>query len=96
MIPNDLVEYDTLEVKMRVIPTFKKGPWDNYELEAYVKVYNIVRFMEEVLVHNEVVFWNKISHRLYKLGIYRDAESCKAKVRYVLKSNEITCIICLP
>ena len=81
IIPKDLVEYDTLEIKMRVIPTFKKGPWDYYELENLVKVYNIVRFVEAVHVHDEHVFWEKVSIRLYRLGIYRDPETCKNKVR---------------
>ena len=74
------MEYDSIEQKMRVIPTFKKGPWDIYELENLVKVYNIVRFMEPVTAHNEFVFWKNVSDRLYRLGIYRDPESCKEKV----------------
>ena len=94
VIPKDLVEYDTLEIKMRVIPSFKKGPWDHYELENYVKVYNIVRFMEEVYFHNEVIFWNRISQRLYRLGIYRDADSCKQKVNKVDEIRKpLSCII---
>ena len=65
---------------MRVIPTYKTGPWDMYEVENLVKVYNIVHFIEEAHTHNEFVFWHNVSNHLFKLGIYRNAESCKEKV----------------
>ena len=90
VIPKDLAEFDTLELKMRVIPTFKKRPWDNYELETLVKVYNIVRFVKDVHGHNEHTFWNKVSQRLYRLGIYRDAQCCKDKVRAHTDPKPIT------
>ena len=57
-----------------------------YELETYVKVYNIVWFVKEVHVHDEIKFWDNVSHRLYKLGTYRNTESCKEKVRNVMES----------
>ena len=87
MIPKDLVEYDTLELKMRVILTFKTGRWDTYKLETLVKVYNIVRFVEEVHAHDEWGFWKQVSQRLYKLGIYQDPDTCKEKVREVALWN---------
>ena len=75
------MEYDTLEKTVRLIPTYRTGPWALYELEPFVKTYNIARFIEQATPHNESAFWRNVSQRLYRLGIYRDADACKDQVR---------------
>ena len=80
-IPNDLVEYDTYAKKMTIIKVYQSGPWSDNDHETLAKLYDLMRFKEEVFRHDEFSFWKTLSQRMYRLGIGRDPESCKEQVR---------------